>query len=148
MRISSWKLKRWTGCAIAALSFAAGSLVTSRLSHIQQASADGNRIFELRIYHAVSGKLPVMESRFRDKTSKILARHNLHVVGYWVADDTPDNSFVFLFSHESREEAKKNWEAFRVDPEFQEVAKSEQGEKTLEKADIIWLRPTDFSPMK
>ncbi len=46
------------------------------------------------------------------------------------------------------EEAQKKWEAFRLDPEFQEVIKAEQAEKTLEKADIIWLRPTDFSPMK
>ena len=110
--------------------------------------ADNDRVFELRIYHAVPGKLPVMESRFRDKTSRILARHNLRVVGYWVAEDAKDNSFVFLFAHASREEAKKNWEAFRLDPDFQEVAKSEQAEQTLEKADVVWLRPTDFSPMK
>jgi hypothetical protein len=142
-----WKSKS-LAFGVALISFAAGSVVASRLSHIQQASATGNRIFELRVYHAVPGKLPVMESRFRDKTSKILARHNLNVVGYWLADEAPDNSFVFLFSHESREEAKKNWEAFRFDPEFQEVIKAEQAEKTLEKADIIWLRPTDFSPMK
>jgi hypothetical protein len=110
--------------------------------------ADNNRVFELRIYHAVPGRLSVMESRFRDKTSKILARHNLNVVGYWTTEDAKDDSFVFLFAHESRQEANKNWEAFRHDPEFQEVVKSEETEKTLEKADIIWLRPTDFSPMR
>jgi NIPSNAP len=110
--------------------------------------ADSNRVFELRIYHAVSGKLPVMESRFRDQTSKILARHHLNVVGYWTSEDAKDNSFVFLFAHESRDQANKNWEAFRHDPEFLEVIKSEETEKTLEKADIIWLRPTDFSPMR
>jgi hypothetical protein len=135
-------------CGIALASLALGAAITNRLTHASEVRAAGDRVFELRIYHAVPGKLPVMESRFREKTSKILARHNLNVVGYWVADDTPDNSFVFLFSHESREEAKKNWEALRLDPEFQEVAKSERVEKTLEKADVIWLRPTDFSPMK
>jgi hypothetical protein len=135
-------------CGIALASLALGAVVTHRLTHASEVRAAGDRVFELRIYHAVPGKLPVMEARFREKTSKILARHNLNVVAYWVADEAPDNSFVFLISHESRDEAKKNWDAFRLDPEFQEVAKSEQDEKTLEKADIIWLRPTDFSPMK
>jgi hypothetical protein len=148
MTLDGWKFKGWTVCGIALLSFGFGALLVARLAHMTQARADSDRVFELRIYHAVPGKLPVMESRFREKTSKILARHNLNVVGYWVADEAPDNSFVFLFSHESRAEAKKNWDAFRLDPEFQDVAKSEQAEKTLEKADIIWLRPTDFSPMK
>jgi hypothetical protein len=74
-------------------------------------------------------------------------RHNLHVIGYWVTEDPAENTFVFLLAHASREEAKKNWDAFRLDPEFQEVEKSEQAEKTLEKADILWLRPADFSPV-
>jgi NIPSNAP len=139
---------KWIACGIAVASLVLGAVITSRLTHASEVHAAGDRVFELRIYHAVPGKLPVMESRFREKTSKILARHNLNVVGYWVADQAPDNSFVFLFSHESRDEAKKNWDAFRLDPEFQDVAKSEQAEKTLEKADIIWLRPTGFSPMK
>ena len=142
------RLKCPAAFSIALFTFGAAAFVSISLVRPRAVMADNDRVFELRIYHAVSGKLPVMESRFRDKTSKILVRHNLNVVGYWVAEDAPDNSFVFLFSHESREAAKKNWEAFRLDPEFQEVAKSEQAEKTLEKADIIWLRPTDFSPMK
>jgi hypothetical protein len=121
--------------------------ITAFLMHVKTVSAASQHIYELRIYHAVPGKLPVMKSRFRDQTSKILARHNLNVVGYWVTEDPVQNSFVFLFRHVSREEAKKNWEAFGGDPDFQAVVKAEQTEKTLEKADIIWLDPTDFSPM-
>lgn len=112
------------------------------------AGEGSNQVFELRIYHAVPGKLPALEARFRDKTSKLLARHNLNVVGYWVTEEASENSFVFLLAHKSRDEARKNWEAFRLDPELQELAKSEQADKTLERAEIIWLRPTDFSPMK
>jgi hypothetical protein len=36
----------------------------------------------------------------------------------------------------------------RSDLQFQEVVKSEQSEKTVEKVDVTYLRPTDFSPMK
>jgi NIPSNAP len=122
--------------------------VTTRLHRPIAIAADSNRVFELRIYHAVPGKLQVMESRFRDQTSKILTRHNLNVVSYWTTEDVQSNSFVFLLAHESRDQANKNWAAFRSDPEFQKVIESEKTEKTLEKADIIWLRPTDFSPME
>jgi hypothetical protein len=91
-----------------------------------------------------------MESRFREKTSKILARHGLNVVGYWETTDpsSSENLFVFLLAHQSRDEAKKNWQALIADPEFQEIEKAEQGEKTLEKAELIYLRPTDFSALK
>jgi len=44
------------------------------------------------------------------------------------------NSFIFLLAHESWEEAKKNWDAMRLDPDFQAILKSEQTEKTLERA--------------
>jgi negative regulator of sigma E activity len=121
---------------------------------LNQAEADSNRVFELRIYHAVPGKLPALESRFRGTTSQLLAKHDLKVVGYWVADDaaaadnTLSNTFVFLVAHSTREDAKKNWDSMWVDPGFQEMVKSEKAEKLVEKVDGTYLRPTDFSPMK
>ncbi|MGD0825102.1 MAG: NIPSNAP family protein [Terriglobales bacterium] len=155
MTLNCWKIKsrkseRWRVCAMALLSFAAGSLITARLAHIDQVRADSNRIFELRIYHTVPGKVPELESRFRNTTSKILAKHDLKVVGYWVPEGASDwdNTFIFMLAHSSREEAKKNWDSFRADPEFQEVLKTEQANKTVEKIDVTYMRPTDFSPMK
>jgi len=150
MTANFWKSKCWTACGIGLLCFAAGSLVASRLSHIQQASADSNRVFELRVYHALPGKLPALESRFRDTTSKILARHNLNVVGYWVTDgaSASDNAFIWVVAYSSPEEGKKNWDAMRADPEFQKVISAEQAEKLVEKVDVTYMRPTDFSPLK
>jgi len=154
MRLNCWKFegwnsKRWTVCGIVLLSFAAGSLITARLAHLNQVRADSNRIFELRVYHTVPGKVPALESRFRDTTSKLLAKHDLKVVGYWVPEDAPwDNTFIFMVAHSSREEAKKNWDAMRADPGFQEMVKSEQANKLVEKVDSTYMRPTDFSAMK
>jgi hypothetical protein len=147
MALAFKKFKVWTAAEIALISFAAGSFMTAHLVRNETVHADNNRLFELRIYHDLPGKLPVMESRFRDKTSKILARHNLRVLGYWVTADASaaENSFIFLLAHQSPEEAKKNWEAVRLDPEFQEIANSEKVEKTLDKAEIIYMSPTDFS---
>jgi len=144
-----WKFKGWTACGIALFSFAAGSLITARLAHLNQVRADSNRVFELRVYHAVPGKVPALESRFRDTASKLLAKHDLKAVGYWVPEDAPplDNTFVYILAHPSRDEAKKNWDAMHNDPEFQEMLKSEQTEKLVEKVDSAYMHPTDFSPM-
>src|SRR5579864_5003329 len=100
--------KSWTVCVIAAVSFAAGSLITARLARVSQVNADSRRVFELRVYHAVPGKVPALEARFRDKASKLLAKHDLNAVGYWVPEDTSDNTFIYILAHASREQAKQN----------------------------------------
>ncbi len=143
-------LRSWTICGIALVSFAAGSLITARLAHVNEVKADSNRVFELRIYHAVPGKVPALETRFRDTASKLLAKHGLKAVGYWVPEAAPawDNTFVYILAHPSREEAKKNWDAMFADPAFQAMSKSEQTEKLVEKVDSTYTHPTDFSPMK
>jgi len=149
-KFKNWKSKGYSVCAIALLSFTAGSLVTAHLAHIDHARADSNRVFELRIYHTVPGKLPALESRFRDIYSKQLAKHDLQVMGYWVPEGAADweNTFVYLVAHSSREEAKKNWDAMLADPKVQEAIKSEEANQLVEKIDRAYMRSTDFSPMK
>jgi hypothetical protein len=144
------KYNRWAIAAVAIASFAAGSLATARFTRVTQVQADTNRVFELRIYHTVPGKLAALESRFGNTTSKLLARHGLNVVGFWVHDDdrAGDNTFIFLVAHASREEADKHWAAMMADPEFQAVIQAEQADKTVEKVDVTYMRPTGFSPMK
>ena len=94
--------------------------------------------------------LPALESRFRDTASKLLAKHDLKAVAYWIPEDAPawDNTFIYVLAHPSREEAKRNWDAMRVDPAFLEMVKSEQTDKLVEKVDVAYMHPTDFSPMK
>ena len=162
MTLTRWRLTGWISkgkiskgwtCGgkkvgiVALISFVAGSLITARLTQVNEVKAGVDPVVELRIYHAVPGKLPALVSRFRDSTSKLLAKHHLKVVGYWIPEGSPDwdNTFVFLVAHSSREEAKKNWDAMRADPEFQEMIKSEQADKLVEKIDSTYMRPTDFS---
>ncbi len=144
------KFTRWAIGAVALASFAAGSVITTCLIGVTQARADVNRLFELRIYHTMPGKLPALKSRFGTTTSRLLARHGLKVVGFWVHDDdrTGDNSFIFLVAHDSREQADKHWAAMMADPGFQAVIQAEQADKTVQKVDVMFMRPTDFSPMK
>jgi hypothetical protein len=135
-------------CAALALSFAAGSLVTSR---IQTAHAQNARVFELRIYHAPAGKLPDLEARFRDHTLAIFKKHNMTSIGYWIPQDPDkhDNTLVYMLAHESRESARKNWAEFARDPEWQSVAKaSEANGKIVDKVESTFMDPADFSPVK
>jgi len=147
--LSRLKFKGWGVCGTALISFAAGSLITSYLTHLKQVHADSNHVFELEIYHAVPGRVPALESRFRD-ASKLLAKHDLKVVGYWVPNDDPAfaNTFIYLVAHPSHEEGEKNWDAFHADPAFQVFWNSEKADKLIEKVDETYMRPTDYSPMK
>ena len=43
---------------------------------------------------------------------------------------------------------KKNCNAMKADPAFQAMAKSELTDQLVEKVDVTYMRPTDFSPMK
>jgi hypothetical protein len=138
---------------IALLSFAAGSLVTARLTHLKQMRADSNRVFELMVYHTVPGKVPALESIFRD-VSKLQAKHALDVVGYWVPSEDPawKNTFIYLVAHPSLDEAKKNWHELHADPEFPPYRKAAEPliEKDNEgyKVDEVYMLPTDFSAMR
>ncbi len=148
-----WKFKGWIVCGIALVSFAAGSLLTAQLTHLNQVKADSNRVFELMVYHTVPGKVPALEAIFRD-VSKLQAKHDIDVVGYWVPNDDPAwaNTFIYLVAHPSLDEAKKNWHALHTDPAFPEYRN--QAAPLIEKADEgyrvdeVYMRPTDFSAMK
>jgi hypothetical protein len=148
------KFKGWMVSGVTLFSFVAGSLVTARLMHLKQVRADSNRVFELMVYHTIPGKVPALESIFRD-VSKLQAKHDMNVVGYWVpGDDDPAwaNTFIYLVAHPSRDEAKKNWQALHADPAFPEYRK--QAIPLIEKAgeayrvDEVYMRPSDFSAMK
>jgi hypothetical protein len=148
-----WKFNGWIVCGLVLASFSGGSLITARLSHASQLTANSNRVFELLVYHTLPGKVPVLESIFRD-VSKLQGRYGLNVVGYWVPNDDPawENTFIYLVAHPSREDAKKNWAALHADPAFPEYRN--QAVQVIERVDKkyrvdeVYMRPTDFSPMQ
>ena len=148
--------RRFNGCILlgtALLSFLAGSLCSARLAHPRKVKAASDRIFELMIYHTMPGKVPALESIFRD-VAKLQSKYNLNVIGYWVPDQDPawKDTFVYLVVHPSREAAKANWHALHEDPEFLPYRKS--AEPLIEKVngdynvDEVYMRPTDFSAMR
>lgn len=147
------KLRGWMVCGMAMVSFAAGALLPVRLTRLDGAKADSNRVFELLIYHAAPGKGPALESLFRN-ASKIMAKDGVNVVGYWVPNEDPawNDTFIYLVAHASRDEAKKNWQALHADTEFRPYIESAKQliQKLDEKykVDEVYMRPTDFSAMR
>ena len=107
-----------------------------------------NSVYELRIYHAVEGKLPELLARFRDHTTKLFEKHGIRNVAYWTPMDDPQKgkTLIYIVAHPSREAAAKNWQAFREDPEWVAVRdKSEANGKIVESVDSTYMALTDFS---
>jgi len=132
-----------------ALTFAA-LLAVSTLAPGAAAQEHG-RVFELRTYTCYEGKLPDLLARFRNHTMQIFEKHGMTNIAYWVPQDAPNsqNTLIYILAHPSREAAKKNWEAFRNDPEWQKVQKeSEANGKIVSKVESVYMDPTDFSPLK
>ena len=111
-----------------------------------------NRVYELRTYTCNEGKLEALKTRFRDHTIEIFKRHGMESVGYWIPQD-PEKSkttLIYILVHPSLDAAKKNWAAFRADPEWQKVAAaSEANGKILAKSpESVFMDPADFSELK
>ena len=141
----------WRTIALVTVSFAAGSLITAHLMGTKTVQAQSSRVFELRVYHTLPGRLPALESRFRDHTIQIFNRHQMTSIGYWIPQDAPqkENTLIYILAHQSRESAKKNWAEFGADPEWQKVAKASEADgKIVEKVDSTFMNPTDFSALK
>ena len=131
--------------------FAAGSLVTARLTQPSTARAASNRVYELRTYTTLEGRLPALEKRFREHTMAIFERHGMKNVAYWIPQDGPQhsNTLIYVISHESRDAAKKSWDEFRADPEWKKVsAASETDGKIVQGVVSVFMDPTDYSPLK
>ena len=111
--------------------------------------AGSTAVYELRVYHAVPGKLETLVARFRDHTMRIFAKHGMKSLAYWTALDEPvkSSTLIYILEHPSRDEATANWKSFQEDPEWKSVKeKSEANGKLVEKIDSTFLTLTDFSP--
>ncbi len=108
------------------------------------------QVYELRTYTVLPGRMPAMLARFRDHTTRLFEKHDIHNIGYWQPQGPDaDTKLIYLLAHPSKEAADKNWAAFRDDPEWKRVKEeSEKDGKIVDHADSVYLDPTDFSKLK
>jgi len=110
-----------------------------------------DRVFELRTYTTLPGRLDALHARFADHTMRIFEKHGMTNIGYYSPQDAPlaENTLIYLLAHDSREAADASWTAFGADPEWQKVAEESQVDgRIIEKLERLYLDPTRFSPMK
>ncbi len=131
--------------------FAAGVWAGQWLQVTPVEAQSAPKVFELRTYVSPPGKLDDLHARFRNHTVKLFEKHGMTNVAYWVPADEPGsrNTLIYVLAHDSREAAKKNWEAFGKDPAWQKArAASEENGKLVSKAESVYMTPTDYSAMK
>lgn len=118
---------------------------------IKKLKARQGRIFELRTYHLLPGKLENIDVRFRDHTRKLFEKQGMINVVYWhtVPQDGTQPKLVYLLAHNSEAAAKASFDAFRKDPQWVKVRDaSEENGKIVEKVESVYLTPLEFSALK
>jgi hypothetical protein len=108
------------------------------------------RVFELRTYTAIPGKIDALHARFRDHTLNLFEKHHMTVMGFWRPADEQQakRQLVYLLAFPSQAAALESWENFQADPEWKTVkAASEMDGPLVEKIDSTYLKPTDYSPL-
>ena len=107
-------------------------------------------IYELRVYHAVPGRLPDLLKRFDTITLKIWQRHGIEQAGFWtVLVGESNQALYYLLKFDSLADREKKWNAFVVDPEW--LAKRAETEKDgaiVANVSNQLLAPTAFSSVK
>ena len=109
------------------------------------------RVFEMRTYYAAPGKMADLEARFRDNTIRLFEKHGIKSIGYWkpINGDNAESMLIYIVSHPSMADARKNWVSFASDPDWQAVAKkSEENGKLVDKIESRYLNPTDYSALQ
>jgi len=137
--------------ATAVLSFTAGALAISPFVRGPGGLTADDRVFELRVYHTLPGRLPQLQANFRDHNLSFLKKHDITSIGYWTLQDAPaaENTLIFVVAHENREAAARHWKELRDDPEWQAMAKSsESAGPIVEKVESTYMTPTDYSPLR
>ena len=132
------------------LAFTAGFMVRGAVPGESVVHAQARqRVYELRTYTAVEGRLDALHARFRDHLLGFFQKHGMTNVIYFKPMDAPmsQTTMMYLLSHESREAAAASWKAFQSDAEWRKVSAAGGGALSS-KVESVFLEPTDYSPMK
>ena len=104
-------------------------------------------LYELRIYHCVSGRLPALLNRFDTITLKLWEKHGIRQAGFWTTVIGESNqTLYYMLAWESLAERDEKWDAFATDPEWLEKrAETEKDGAIVASLSNQILQPTSFS---
>ena len=109
------------------------------------------RVFEMRKYYTLPGRLDALNARFRNHTAKLFEKHGMENVGYWMPAEGPEAGrvLVYILAHPSLEAKVAAWKAFGSDPEWKKARDASEADgKIVERIESTILQATDYSAIK
>jgi hypothetical protein len=106
-------------------------------------------IHELRIYTAVTGRMPALQQRFREHTLRLFGKHGIRNVGYWTnLIGGANDELWYMVEFDDLAHRESAWSAFLADPEWIEVSQASVADGPIvARFENRILKPTDFSPL-
>ena len=125
---------------------------TAKAAETSRDLTSAQRVFEMRTYHALPGRLDALNKRFRDHTCKLFQKHGMELIGFWTPQDEKQgkaDTLVYILAFPSREAAAASWKAFQNDPDWKKARdESEKDGKIVANVESVFLDPTDYSEIK
>ena len=111
------------------------------------------RVFELRTYVTAPDRLKNLHARFRDHTCGFFETHGMKNIAYWTPMDEKkgkSNTLIYIISHWSTPQAKKNWKGFIGDPAWKkaQVASVKDGKILAKAPHKVFLKAASYSPIQ
>ena len=109
-----------------------------------------SKIYELRVYTCLTGRLPALSKRFETKTLKIWEKHGIKQAGFFTTMIGESNQeLTYFLAWDSLAEREKKWGAFMTDPDWMKArAESEADGQIVGNIVSQILTPTAFSAVK
>jgi len=107
-------------------------------------------VYELRVYHAVPGRLPDLMKRFETVTVRLFEKHGIRQVGFWtVAFGESNQDLIYILQWESLADREKRFAGFQSDPEWIEARRrSEENGPLVASITNTVMTPTAFSALR
>lgn len=108
------------------------------------------KVYEMRVYRCVPGRLPDLLKRFEAHTLKIWDKHGIRQAGFFTTLIGESNQeLTYFLEWNSLAERDEKWTAFSTDPAWLEVrAETEKNGQIVGNIVSQFLTPTAFSSVK
>ncbi len=109
-----------------------------------------SKIYEMRVYRCLPGRLPDLLKRFENHTLKIWEKHGIRQAGFFTTIvGQSSQELTYFLAWDSLAEREQKWGAFQTDPVWISTrAETEKNGQIVENITSQFLAPTAFSAVK
>lgn len=104
-------------------------------------------LHELRIYHAMPGRLPDLHKRFENIVLPMWKERDIRAVGFWTVLIGPSSqALYYMLEWQDLAERERKFNAFRADPEWlRRREETERNGPLVHHTESMVLQPTPYS---